>query len=292
MRGILAVVMGMLCINAYTQEKVGERLEENHHKWYITWGYNRTFYEESDITFAGDGYAFVLHNMKAEDMPEAFSVPGYFSLKSWSVPQFNFRLGYYLNESTSVSVGTDHMKYHLIQTQDARISGFIDPSYAQDSSMLAYTGSFSNDHFLYREEFMNFHHSNGFNFIRVALEKRASVWTSRRKKCQLALTGGLSGGVLLPWTDFTFFGKNYKNKLHVSGWGVSANAGFRFEFARFLFLQGNIQVGHSALGDILLEDDAPSRAKQKIRFLERSWGLGAYFGKKQVKKKAAYDGGF
>ncbi len=282
MKAILAVVMGILCVKAYTQGNVEKTDLSNRGKWYLTWGYNRAFYGESDVQFEGSGYNFTLHDMKGEDMPEAFTVKGYLSPANISIPQFNLRLGYFINDNTAISIGTDHMKYHFIQTQEARISGFIDDSYAPDSSLLAYTGTFDNETFLYREEFMNFHHSNGFNFVRVALEKRAQVWSSKRNKCRLAFVGAASAGIALPWTDFTFFGKNFKNRLHVSGIGFSACTGMRFEFAKFLFVQGNVQYGWTGMGDILLEDDKPSRAKQRITFLERSWSIGAYFGKRKA----------
>ncbi|MFM7104571.1 MAG: hypothetical protein ACKOW8_03550, partial [Flavobacteriales bacterium] len=83
---------------------------EKERQFYVTWGYNRAFYKPSDIHFKGDGYDFTLRQARAEDLPEKFS-DIYFNINQFTVPQFQFRLGYYFSKNTAVSAGWDHMKY-------------------------------------------------------------------------------------------------------------------------------------------------------------------------------------
>ncbi|MEN9346939.1 MAG: hypothetical protein RLZZ77_450 [Bacteroidota bacterium] len=280
------VVMCLICAQAYTQSASSPFAQSRKGQFYIYWGYNRAYYDESDLHFKGDGYDFTLYNAKAEDMPERFTWKGYFNPTRLSIPQFNFHLGYFINENTAISIGTDHMKYHLIQTQDVIIDGHIDESYAPDSATAAeYTGEFDMERMLYTAKFMNFHHSNGFNFVRASIEKRANIWGSKNGQHLLNVTGAASVGVMLPWTDFTFFGKNYPNWLHVAGYGFSAQSGFRYEFKKHFFVQVQGQIGWSNLPDILLEDEKPSRADQKIVFFQRSWAVGTYFGMPRRAKK-------
>lgn len=239
---------------------------------FLTWGYNRAFYKPSDIHFKGDGYDFTLLQVRAEDMPEKFSKV-YFDLSQFTVPQFQFRLGYYFSNNTAISAGWDHMKYHIIPVQLVNISGYIDSVKYADQAI---TGNFDNTPILYTGKFMDYHHSNGFNFIRVALEQRLPFWTGFNGKLTAAMNASASVGAMLPWTDFTFFGSRHLNKLHLSGYGASLSAAFRIEWFQHFFLQLSAQAGWCNMPDIMLEDNLPSRASQRITFLERSWSLGGY----------------
>ncbi len=263
-----------LCLNAQLPAPEDLRIESNkQHQIYITWGYNRAYYNKSDVHFKGDGYDFTLKGARAEDMPEKFSPDVYFNPGQFTVPQFNFRAGYYVGKNTAISLGWDHMKYHLIATQLVKIDGHIDE---EKYSSPAFTGDFHNEYILYGPSFMNYHHSDGFNFIRLALEQRIPFWQSHNEHHVLAMNGSVSAGAVMPWTDFTFFGVNHRNKPHFAGYGFSVHAGFRYEFFNYFFLQVTAQVGWSNLTDIMLEDELASRADQKITFIERAWALGGY----------------
>jgi hypothetical protein len=240
---------------------------------FITWGYNRAYYNDSDVHFKGDGFDFTLHDAKAADMPEEFSSRVYFNPAQFTVPQFNFRAGYYFRPDWCISLGWDHMKYRLITTQLVRISGNISDEKYFDPE---YTGTFNNDYILYNGRFMDYHHSDGFNFIRAALERRVPFFGTRNKKFVIAFNGAASLGIMLPWTDFTFFGERNRNWPHVAGYGLSLSAGLRFEIFRHFFFQLNAQSGWSNLTNVLLEGDKDSRAQQKIGFFERSMAIGGY----------------
>jgi len=249
---------------------------------YITWGYNRAYYGKSDVHLKGEHYDFVIHDARAEDMPEEFDPSVYFNFNQLTVPQFNFRLGYYFDENTSLSLGWDHMKYRLITTQLVRISGEIDPEYYD---LPDFTGTFDRTPVIYQPRFMDYHHSDGFNYVRAGIERRLPLTSLWNGKLELVMVGGASAGVMLPWTDFTFFGVHHRNKLHLAGYAGSVNAGFRAEFLKWFFIQVNAQAGWANMPDIVLEDHLPSRASQQISFFERSWALGGYIPFQGVFKK-------
>jgi hypothetical protein len=209
-------------------------------------------------------------------MPSKFDPNVYFNLKSISVPQFNARVGHYITDQFSVSLGWDHMKYRLTPTQSCILNGYIDTVKYTGQQ---YTGNFNNQQILYTTSFMDFHHSNGFNFIRAAAEYRAPVWKDKTNKYGLYMWCSGNLGFFLPWTDFTFYGERHLNWLHVAGWGWSASSGLRMEMGKHFFAQVGAQFGRSYLGDIMLEDgDKNARAQQAITFMERSWSIGTYFG--------------
>jgi len=274
-RPLAALILLITACYAHCQSDVPSEFSKLGRKGQLSvyWGYNRAYYNKSDIHFKGANYDFTLHQARGEDMPEKFDPEVYFNLTQLTIPQFNFRVGYFVGENTSISIGWDHMKYRLITTQLLKISGTIsDEVY----DMEGYTGTFDHDYILYKPGFVDFHHSDGFNFIRVALEQRVPIISDRKGNHLVAFFGGVSLGVLMPWTDFTFFGEHFRNKPHFAGYGASINAGFRYEFFKWFFLQANAQAGRANMPDIVLENELASRASQKISFFERSWALGGY----------------
>jgi hypothetical protein len=55
-----------------------------------------------------------------------------------TIPQTNFRMGYFISDHYSLAIGVDHMKYVLTQNQTARISGTI-------AAGTPYDGVYTND---------------------------------------------------------------------------------------------------------------------------------------------------
>ena len=289
MKNLLAFLFVFMGITTFAQSStepqsswggVSERKGQN----YFYWGYNRASYLRSYIHFKGDGYDFELKEASATDMPAKFDPNVYLNIKYFSVPQFNVRFGRFLTDQFSVSVGWDHMKYRLTPTQTCILNGYIDTTkYAGQQ----YTGNFNNQQILYTTSFMDFHHSNGFNFIRAAAEYRAPVWTDKTNKNGLYMWCSGNLGFFLPWTEFTFYGERHLNWLHVAGWGWSASSGLRMEMGKHFFAQVGAQFGRSYLGNIMLEDgDKNARAQQSITFMERSWSIGTYFGGGKKKNPA------
>jgi len=267
----LLCLFGILCQYLYG---IGQHeVHSVRGKIFVTWGYNRAYYNRSDIHFKGEHYDFTLHDARAEDMPEKFNPKVYLNPTQFTVPQFNFRAGYYFKSNTAISLGWDHMKYHLVPTQQVKISGFIDEDFYP---LYEFNGQFYEESILYGPSFMDYHHSDGFNFIRLAIEQRVPFMASNNGRHVLAFNGSFSAGAVMPWTDFTFFGVHHRNKPHFAGYGISIHAGLRYEFFKHFFLQFTAQSGWSNLNDILLEDHLSSRASQKIVFLERAWAFGAY----------------
>lgn len=242
-------------------------------KVWFHWGYNRAAYKNSDIHFKGKGFDFTLHDAKAHDMPETFDPKIYFHPFKLTIPQFNFRVGYWLNEHFSISAGWDHMKYKLYINQQLDLSGTIDASVSEQ-----YAGTY--DHFRgynMNFDFLRYEHSDGFNFVRIGGEYSTPVWTSKKQTVQASLTGGLYAGLMFPWTDTWFFGEYHRNWIHLAGYGLSTTAGWRIDFLKHFFVEARAQYGWTHLSNILIEDGADSRANQKIVFMERAFVAGATF---------------
>lgn len=265
----------LLCLlfllpNLNAQVSTDFQVRELENSFYVTWGYNRSYYRPSTIEFKGEQFDFTLQDVTAHDDPEEFQAKVYLNPLKFTIPQFNFRLGYYIKENLSLSVGWDHMKYVITLPQRVTIDGYIDP---QISS--TYGGTYVNQTIDLQTNFVQYEHTDGLNYVRVGLEKYAPFYSTNNNVIRVDMSMSASAGFMLPWTDFQFFNTRYRNRPHLSGWAVSGTMAPRIHFKNIFFLQWQVQYGYIRMGDILLQDDASSRAKQEIFFNETSISLGA-----------------
>ncbi|NBR15185.1 MAG: hypothetical protein EBU01_11515, partial [Crocinitomicaceae bacterium] len=72
----------------------------------VAWGYNLSSYTKSTIQFVGAGYDFKIAGVKAVDRPSK-DIKTYFNPREFTVPQFNFRIGYNFQNKWNVSIGYD-----------------------------------------------------------------------------------------------------------------------------------------------------------------------------------------
>lgn len=249
-------------------------LSDSGHKgqFFAYWGYNRAAYNPSDIHFQGEGYDFTLYNVRAHDLPEQFNAKVYFNLKKFSIPQFNVRVGYYLSDQFSISLGYEHLKYKIDGTQVVRIEGKI-----SDERSETYGGSYEGETIILSPDFLSFEHTNGMNYLRATADWHRALWKSTNSKHSAWLSAGVGTGPVICWTDFTLFGERHTNFLHISGMGVSAQVSARVELFKHIFLQYNSQLGKAFLWDVILEDRLPARADHNVVFMERSLVVGALF---------------
>src|SRR3972149_8634160 len=80
--------------------------------FFFYWGYNRSAYTKSDIHFHGDGYHFSISDVEATDSPTKEFIT-YVKPNTFTIPQYNYRLGYFLTDKVFISLGEDHMKYDI-----------------------------------------------------------------------------------------------------------------------------------------------------------------------------------
>ena len=97
---------------------------KNKGKAYFYWGGNRAKYSKSDIEFKGENYNFTLQDVNADDKPKGWHID-YINPARMTIPQTNFRIGYYIHDNYQVSFGFDHMKYVVVRPQNVNIDGYI-----------------------------------------------------------------------------------------------------------------------------------------------------------------------
>lgn len=237
--------------------------------FYLTWGYNRSNYDKTDIRFFGDDFDFTLKDVRAHDLPLPFEGKVYLNPLKFTIPQFDFRVGYFIRENLSISGGWDHMKYRMTQHQRVKIEGTVSESFSEE-----HAGTYSEQNFDLDPSFIRMEHTNGLNYLRFGLEHYTHLWSDARQNFHAELSLGLGAGLAMPWTDTHVSGVRYENWVHVAGWGLSGTMGLKLRYRNFFYLQYQHQNGYLDMTDIIFMDDSPNRAQHSVWFTERALSIG------------------
>ncbi|GAL81001.1 putative outermembrane protein [Algibacter lectus] len=109
-------------------------------KFFVSWGGgNRDSFSKSDIHFEGDNYNFTIKDATARDKPKGWHLD-YINPTRMTIPQTNFKMGYFISDKYSISLGLDHMKYVMENEKTRTLSGYIDlPTRKKGQNLTVYT---------------------------------------------------------------------------------------------------------------------------------------------------------
>ncbi|MBC7387141.1 MAG: hypothetical protein H7301_13395 [Cryobacterium sp.] len=223
-------------------------------EWYFSWGYNRDFWAPGDIHISQPNLKndFTLHHVRAVDFAQ-WNDSGSIFNKDLTVPQFNFRFGFFLEQQHewALEFSLDHSKYSSVIGQTARISGTVDGLPVDEMKTL------DADYFNYRLH-------NGVNHVMMSLVKRTPLFGDLNQPGSFSLLtkGGL--GLIIPHAESTIMGKNsdvgpkkWGNMLGTStgwwqlnGFTLGAEVAIRFTPFRPLFLELSDKLAYAKLWNV------------------------------------------
>jgi hypothetical protein len=245
----------------------------NKGKIFVSWGGNRDSYTKSDVTFRGKDYNFTLDNINADDKPKGWHVD-YINPTRMTIPQTNFRIGYFINDHYSIAIGVDHMKYVMTQGQTGNITGTI-------SAGTPFDGVYNNSPIVLTKEFLTFEHTDGLNYVNTEFSRHDDISKlfkiKNTDKIQVNVTEGLGLGLLYPKTNTTLLGKERHDDFHVSGFGTSIKAGLNITFFKHFYIQGELKGGYINMPDIRTTKSATDSASQDFFFFQRIIAFGGIF---------------
>lgn len=245
----------------------------NKGKFFVSWGGNRESFTKSNINFSGDDYNFTIYDVEAHDKPKGWHVD-YVNPGRMTIPQTNLRLGYFISDHYSITLGVDHMKYVMYQLKAVDINGHYPNPGTYDETL-------PNDQVLLTEKFLTFEHTDGLNYIHTEFSRFDDVskyiGINNTDKIQINLTEGVGGGFLFPKTNTQLLGKERHDDFHVSGYGVSLKAGINVTFLKHFYVQGELKGGYINMPDIRTTNDPADRASQEFFFFQRIIAFGGIF---------------
>lgn len=283
---ILFVLLLAFCFiqKSYSQDNTTDPAKYTAHnkgKIYVYWGGNRESFTKSDIRFKGADYDFTLYDVVAEDKPKGWHID-YINPARMTIPQTNFRVGYFISDHYNISIGVDHMKYVMAQNRAVDYTGFYpNPGSYGDSTNGINSEILPNDQLLLTEEFLTFEHTDGLNYVNTEFSRvddlSSLLKLPNTDKFQINITEGVGAGVLYPKTNTKLLGKERHDDFHISGYGVSAKVGLTFTFFKYFFIQTELKGGYINMNDIRTTKDSADSASQEFFFLQRIVAFGGIF---------------
>jgi hypothetical protein len=232
-------------------------------KWYGYWGYNLSQYSNSDISFKGDTYNYTLYDVSASDRQTKFSAT---YITEITIPQFNLRFGYFIDDRQSISFGTDHMKYVVDTPQTVTITG------------TDHQGTLHNNGEIPLDNFLAFEHTDGLNYFSLAYNYFYPLWEDGSKQHAFSVFVGAGAGILVPRSNITLIGyEEREDEFKLAGYGVDVQTGFHLDMYESFFLRGEVKGGYMSMPSISTTDNSSDSASQSFNFIAYSFSLGYTF---------------
>ncbi|HTD94001.1 MAG TPA: hypothetical protein VK644_09325 [Chitinophagaceae bacterium] len=238
--------------------------ETKNKKWftgmYLQWGYNLDAYSRSTIHFKmGNGDNFKLHHARAHDSNDLDAVLE--KPVEISIPQYNYRIGFYLNQAhtRAVEINFDHTKYIVSDGQIVHVTGIINGVKVDGDSLMD------------ARSFMHFEHSDGANWLHINYVRLATfVQNHAKTRTLLSYLWKAGAGINIPRTDFTWKGERLNNDFHIAGYNMSVEGGLRFYPLKRFFIEGTGKTGYVRYVDALANTPTAkgNRASHGFTFLE------------------------
>lgn len=253
---------------SHSQELVLD-LKSKKGDFYIDYGWNVSAYTSSDIRFQGIDYDFILKDVTATDRPSKYRANLYFNPKTFSVPQYNFRIGYFITDHLSVSIGVDHMKYVMTNGQSVQITG---STHFLDSPIV---NQYDNEAIVLSEEFLQFEHTDGLNYISTDI--RYSTELLEWKFISLHSDIGVGTGFLLPKTNAKILGRERHDDFNIAGYGLNSLIAFDIRFFQKFYIKSEVKGGFIHMPNIRTTSDSIDKASQAFGFAEWTFMFGVQF---------------
>jgi hypothetical protein len=250
-------MLSMLSFSARAQNKKTTRKKE----FYFSWGYNKEWYTNSTVKVdqpsLGNHYSFV--DIKGHDHVGWNN--GLFK-QAISIPQYNYRLGLFLNKERGIAVeiNFDHTKF-IFADQAAHITGTINKRNVDT------TVNFSQPNFYY---YLN----NGANFLLFNIVKRWHWYTAKNEKIKIDLLGKAGIGPVIPHVENRFFGNANKPGFQLGGWNIGVEGAVRATFFNYVFLEYSNKLDYARYSNLKVYNGT---AKQAFGTYEMILSLGITF---------------
>ncbi len=264
-QSLLTFILLLPLLSGAQQTKINKKKKVT---LFAAWGYNRAFFTNSAIHFKGDEYDFTVKHTVAKDRPSPFSFDTYFNPATLSIPQYDFSIGLTLPNQISISIGQDHMKYVVQHNTNVTVDGYI-------HNHTEFSGDFSDQDRMLTEDFLQFEHTNGLNYVHLQVSKEKQWFQGRFKYLSLTTDAGVHAGALIPKSDVKLMHYERHDKFHLAGYGIGVKMGIKAELFRNFYIRFDNKTGFISMPDILTRGiNHSDRASQHFGFTEFFYAFG------------------
>lgn len=203
------------------------------HELYFSWGYNKEWYTNSNVSVSqpslGNSFTFV--NVKGVDHP-GWENEQFFT-KALSIPQYNYRLGYFIDRDKgwAVEINFDHTKWLFPNNQMVHIKGKIN-NQPIDGQVLFADSVAETDSSSYH--YLN----NGANFLLFNVVKRWHIWANKKQTILVDGLGKFGVGPVIPHVQVKYFNQQQNDPhFQLGGWNVGLEADLKVTFFQYVYIE-------------------------------------------------------
>ena len=230
---------------------------------YFSWGYNKEWYTRSSLHVSQPslGNDYTLRRVEAHDNP------GWdedFFKKELTIPQYNYRLGYFFNEKQDFAfeINFDHTKYIIRDGQIANIRG-------------KYHGEpVDGDVEFSKQNGFNYYLNNGANFLLFNLVKKFELYKTNNNYLKVDLLTKAGVGPVIPHVENTLFGDRNKDGFQIGGWNTGIETALKVTVLKYAYLEFAQKVDYARYSNLRVYE---GRAKQSFGTYELILSLGINF---------------
>ncbi len=228
---------------------------------FVSWGYNGNVYSKSDMHFSQPtlGNDFTLAAVQARDSKgwdSQFFTHGLF------VPQYNMRVGVFLNDKWGVEMALDHIKWIVKQGQQVRMTGKLNGASVDTTVTLS-------------TDVLKYQLNNGANPIFFNLIRRIRLAGTPGKSGHVAFLAKAGGGFAWPHTENTLFGQNNDAGFQpFHGWDADASAAVRVNLVKGFYFEFEEKLMYARYFGVKINQ---GKASQSVKSNEYIWNFGLGF---------------
>lgn len=248
----LILIFLLHCSGVFAQSSPPTHRDE----YYFSWGYNTEWYTKSNVKInqpsLNNHYTFTDitgHDHRGWD-------EGLFS-KPLTVPQYNYRLGYFFNDKKNlgVEINFDHTKFIMTDYQMARVKGTLNGRNV-DTSVL-----FSGPNGFY------YYLNNGANFLLFNLTKRWNFSTNKKGNIKIDALGKAGIGPVIPHVENSFFGNKNKGHFQFGGWNSGVEGDIRATFFKHVYLEFAAKLDYARYSNLKIYEGTAKHAFGTAEFV-------------------------
>jgi hypothetical protein len=230
---------------------------------YFSWGYNTEWYTKSTVHVSQPSLNndYQLQGVTAHD--HRGWDEGLFQ-KALTIPQYNYRLGYFFNEKQDFAfeINFDHTKYIITDGQKAHLKGKI--AGEEVDKHIDYSADKGFYYFL----------NNGANFLLFNLVKRFEIYHTDNKYFKIDLLTKAGVGPVIPHVENAFFGKDNDPGFQLGGWNAGVETALRVTVLKYAYLEFAQKVDYARYSNLAVYEGT---ARQSFGTYELILSLGVNF---------------
>ena len=229
--------------------------------FYISWGYNTEAYTRSTVHVKqdaiGDNYDMI--HVQSHDHQGWNDRVFHQQL---SIPQYNWRIGYYFNNkhNLGVELNFDHTKYIITEGQSIHFKGTHGHLPLDSNIVFGHATGF----FYYL--------NNGANFLLLNITKRVPLYYSASNNLRIDFVGKAGIGPVVPHVENAFFYIPNQPHFQLGGWNTGLEAVLRVTIRRYAFIEFSQKLDYARYSGLKIYEGT---ARQNFGTYESILSVGA-----------------